>query len=675
MRVGRGTALAAAVGCALAWAGPGEAQASPLRRCVPSRPLLCGRISVPVARDGAVPGRISLAVRLLPARARRLGTILFLAGGPGQAAIPTIPDLVDPRLSPIAPLLAHRDLLVFDQRGTGQSGLLRCPALEVSKSFDSNPEQAECAQRLGPRRDYYQSRDSADDIESVRAALRIPRLSLVAVSYGTAVALEYARRYPQHVQRLVLDSVVGVRPDPFSRQTLNAVTRVLRDICQGGCRAINPDPAADLQALVTSLHAGPLTGYVVGTDGRRHDARLERLPLLNLVVTGDLGPPTIFAELPGALRAWRAGDPAPLLRLSRLAIGVSISDNPRELSAALNSATLCTEAPEPWSLASPPDARLAEARSAASALGDTAFSPFDAATAFEAVTSGCLTWPTPARPPEDESGPLPAVPSLLLDGVDDLRTPLEGAQDVAAALPRSHLVSVAATGHSTLTTDLTGCAGRAMIRFFLGRPPGRCARGRRVLGPLPVPPTSLEAVRPAPRVPGRAGRTLCAVASTLGDARVHAIDPFYEGRFPGRHVAREPALRSGAMTLRLSGRRIAVAMHSFSYVPGVAVTGSLRGGTLLVQGTAAAPGRLRVSDTGAVSGRLGGRPVHSSLRPCLPRQLAGILYGPTRARRATASAARLPIGRSVGPGQSRGSRISTSRPPGGLWLTSNPSRR
>jgi pimeloyl-ACP methyl ester carboxylesterase len=509
----------------------------------------------------------------------------------------------------------------------------------------------------------------------VRAALRIPRLSVVAVSYGTKVALEYARRYPQHVQRLVLDSVVGVRPDPFARQTLNAVARVLRDLCSGPCQAINPDPVGDLQALVTSLNAGPLLGYLVGRDGRRHDARLERLPLLNLVVTGDLGPPTIFAELPGALRAWRQGDAAPLLRLSHLALAVSISDNPRDLSAALNSATLCTEAPEPWSLASPPGARLTEARGAASGLGDAAFAPFDAQTAFEAVISGCLTWPTPARAPEDESGALPPVPSLLLDGVDDLRTPLEGAQDVAAALPRAHLVSVADTGHSTLTTDLTGCAGRAMIRFFLGRPPGRCVRGRRLLGATPTPPASLEAVRPAPRVSGLAGRTLCAVASTLGDARVHAIDPFYEGRFPGRHLAREPALRSGAMTLRLSGRRIAVAMRRFSYVPGVAITGSLRGGTLLVQGPAAAQGALRVSDTGAVSGRLGGRPVHTSLRPCLPRQLGLILFGPSRVRRATASAARLPLGRSVGPRQSRASRISTSRPPGGLWLTSKPSRR
>lgn len=644
-RDGRGVAAVVALACAVACIGPGEAQASTLRRCGRTTALLCGRISVPLDRSGALPGRISLAVRLLPARARRVGTILFLAGGPGQAAIPTIPDLVSPRLSPIAPLLRHRDLLVFDQRGTGQSGLLRCPLLETTTDFDANPEQAECAQRLGPRRDYYESVDSADDIEAVRAALGIPRLSIIGVSYGTKVALDYARRYPQRVQRLVLDSVVGLAKDPFSRTTLNAVARVLRDICHGACAAFEPDPAGDFQALVASLRAGPLLGYVVGADGRRRAARVERLPLLNLVVTGDLGPPTIFAELPGALRSWRQGDLAPLLRLSRIAQAVNLTENPREFSAALNSATLCAEAPEPWSPASPPGARLAQARAAATALGDAAFAPFDAQTAFEAVISGCLTWPAPTRPAADESGPLPPVSALLLDGVDDLRTPLEDAQAVAGALPGAHLVPIAATGHSTLTTDLSGCSARALLRFFAGRPTGVCTRGRRLLGATPVAPASLAAVRSAPGISGRSGRTLCAVASTLADARVHVLDPIYEGRFPRVHVTREPALRSGAMTLRLLGRRIAVALHHFSYVPGVSVTGSLRGGELLVQGSAAAPGILRVSRTGAVSGRLGGRPVRGGLRACLPRQLGIILFGPARARRPIASAARLPIAR------------------------------
>jgi pimeloyl-ACP methyl ester carboxylesterase len=609
-------------------------------------PLLCGRVSVPIDRGGAVPGRVSLAVRLLRAPERRLGTVLFLAGGPGQAAIPTIPQLVDPQLSPLARVLLHRDLLVFDQRGTGTSGLLRCPLLEISERFDIGPEAADCARRLGPRRDYYQTRDSADDIEAVRAALGISRLSIVGVSYGTKVALAYARRYPGRVDRLVLDSVVGFDADPFSRVTMTAVPRVLRDLCHGPCRGIAPDPVGDLAALVATLRGGPMLGYAVGPDGRHHGARVERLTLLNVVVAGDLGPPTLNGELPAALHSAREGDLAPLLRLSRIALEVGEIVDPRQLSAALNFATLCSEGPLPWSASTPIGDRLAEARATAAAVGDAAFAPFDALTAYDVSTIGCVSWPSPARPPADESGPLPPVPALLLNGVDDLRTPLEGARGVAAALPRGRLVAVAATGHSTFGTDLSGCAGRALQRFFFGQPPGACTRGRRLLGATPIAPTSLEEVRTAPGVSGRAGRTLCAVASTLADARLHALDPVYTEGFARVGHARWPALRSGAMAIRQAGNRLFAFLDRYSYVPGVAVTGRrvVSGGQLRVSGTAAVPGTLRVSPDGAVTGRLGGRPVRSRLRPCLQRQLGLILFGPERRRPVKALAA-TPLGR------------------------------
>ena len=645
-QAGWATAAVAAVIAVLGGPGTPAAQGAVLKRCAPKSPLLCGRVSVPVDRAGAVPGRVSLAVRLLPAPQRRLGTVLFLAGGPGQAAIPTIPQLVDPALSPLAPVLGRRDLLVFDQRGTGASGLLRCPLLEISERFDIGPEAAECARRLGPRRDYYQTRDSAEDIEAVRAALGIPRLSIMGVSYGTKVALAYARRYPARVERLVLDSVVGLQEDRFSRITMNAVPRVLRDICPGPCRAIAPDPVADLAAIVANLKGGPLLGYVIGPDGRRHGARVERLLLLNLIVAGDLGPPTLFAEVPAALRSAREGDLAPLLRLSRIALAVGETETPRQLSPALNFATLCSEGAQPWSPSTPIPDRLAEARANVNALGDAAFAPFDALTAYDVSTLGCVTWPSPARPPADESGPLPAVPALLLNGVDDLRTPLEGARGVAAALPRGRLVPVAKTGHSTFGTDITGCAGRVLQQFFFGRPLGACNRGRRLLNPTPQAATSLEQVRAAPGLPGRAGRTVCAVASTLADARVHALDPVFTEGFARTRFARWPALRSGAMSVRQIGNRLFAFLDRYSYVPGVAVTGRrvVSGGQLQITGAAAVPGTLRVSPDGTAPGRLGGRPVRVGMRPCLQPQLGVILFGPER-RRPVRALAVTPLGR------------------------------
>ena len=55
---------------------------------------------------------------------------------------------------------------------------------------------------------------------------------------------------------------------------------------------------------------------------------------------------------------------------------------------------------------------------------------------------------------------------LLLEGEDDLRTPVENAQRVAAQFPQSSLVVAPATGHSVSANDLSGCTDRAFKSFF-----------------------------------------------------------------------------------------------------------------------------------------------------------------------------------------------------------------
>ena len=57
-------------------------------------------------------------------------------------------------------------------------------------------------------------------------------------------------------------------------------------------------------------------------------------------------------------------------------------------------------------------------------------------------------WPARRRRPP--AHPLPNVPVLLLEGEDDLRTPVENARRVAARFPQAQLVVAPATGHSVL---------------------------------------------------------------------------------------------------------------------------------------------------------------------------------------------------------------------------------
>jgi len=154
----------------------------------------CARLSVPLDRAGVVPGRVSLLVKRRETIAkRRRGVLVVLAGGPGQSATEA---LGGESSRGVAAALDSRDVIVYDQRGTGRSGLLRCPSLERAGVFDFARPAAECARKLGPRRGFYTSKDTADDLEAIRKALGVEKLSLFGVSYGTRTAQAYALRYP-----------------------------------------------------------------------------------------------------------------------------------------------------------------------------------------------------------------------------------------------------------------------------------------------------------------------------------------------------------------------------------------------------------------------------------------------------------------------------------------------
>lgn len=622
---------------------PAAAQSLSLRPCSPDGRILCGQLSVPLDRTATVPGGVSLSVRLVRATGRSRGTVLFLAGGPGEGVTGLAPFLGDPRVSPLGNVLRDHDLLLFDQRGTGASGLLRCPLVELTEAEDPRPEIAACAQRLGARRDYYQTRDSVEDIDAVRAALGRSRLSIVGVSYGTKVAVEYARAHPGNVARLVLDSVVAPGgPDPLVRETIAATRRVLPALCAPVCSRINPDPVGDLRQLVAQIRqGGPLFGFAVGLDGRRKALRIDRSSLLALLITGDLGVSPIFPQLPAALRSARQGDTGPLFRLQQIASAVELPTNPRAFSVALLLATTCTERSFPFSPSTPIGAREAEARQRVAALGEAPFDPFDAQTALETGTASlCQSWPAPVRPPAAPAGPLPPVPALLLNGTRDVRTPLEAARATAAQLPGARLVPVGGTGHSTITSDFSGCAPRVMQRFFAGLPFGSCLRVRPLLPPARVAPTSLSQVPPAPGLTGRVGQTACAVGRTLDDAGGSLLGGSVTVA-PGRVILRATGLRAGLVVVTVHQPELTATMNlqGYSYVRGVSLSGNPRR-LVRIYGPAAARGAVRLQGN-TLTGRLGGRPIRTNLTRCLNGGFGPTILIPASAS-SLASAALMP---------------------------------
>ncbi len=363
----------------------------------------CARMSVPLDRSGATPGRVSLFVKRIKAQRRpSRGALFVLAGGPGQSATQAFEG---DGLGVLSPAFRRRDLIVFDQRGTGRSGLLRCRALERSNLFDAGRAAGACARRLGARRFHYTSRDSVEDIEALRAQLGIDKIALYGTSYGVKVALGYALTYPAHVERLVLDSVLDVDgPDPFYAPTLEALPRVLRALCRAGCSSFTADPLEDLRRIVRRMGTRGVRGQVVDERGRRRPARVSRSELFLMLIAGDFDP-ALRAALPGAVRAALDGDGAPLVRLGRRSFSVEGEPPPpRLLSTALFAATTCEEMRFPWARTAPPDPaeRHRQVAAAAALVGQSRRSCRSTAPRCSTTTcSSCATGGPPprSRPP------------------------------------------------------------------------------------------------------------------------------------------------------------------------------------------------------------------------------------------------------------------------------------
>lgn len=629
---GRASARALAAAAALLLGVAPAAQAElRFQRCKNSLSP-CARLSVPLDRTGTVPGRVSLYVQRMRALERpSRGVVFALAGGPGQSA--TFSFEGDSRAS-FGPAFRRRDLIVFDQRGTGGSGALRCPALQRSNLYDAGPEAGRCAKRLGARRFHYTSRDSVEDIEALRRELGAGRITLYGTSYGVKVALGYALTYPANVERLVLDSVVEADgPDSLYRDTLAAVPRVLGSLCRAGCAAFTADPVADLSALVARVGPGRLRGILVDRRGRRRPASLTRGELLLILLAGDFDP-ALRAATPGAVRAALDGDPVPLLRLKRRAIVVDARPPPADLiSTGLFAATTCEEGTFPWARTTPPDPleRRRQVEAAAFGLPPGSFFPFDAEAILESdLLQLCDRWPAAPTARAFGPGPLPDVPTLILEGEDDLRTPVENAQRVAALLPRAQLVVAPATGHSALGSDRSGCTSRALTRFFADRPVAACRSRKRRYPATPPPPLTLSEVTPARGSAGLPGRALGAVALTLRDVAEDSLTRFIAGK--DSDLARGGGMRGGRYRISADNT---LTLRAVEFVPGVRVSGSVRrfgerrqNGLLQVAGPASPDGRLALRGR-RVSGRLGGVRVSAVLEAEPPaRATAARLPGP-----------------------------------------------
>jgi pimeloyl-ACP methyl ester carboxylesterase len=565
-------------------------------------------VPVPLDRTGAVAGSIALSVERRPATGGPSGVaVVALAGGPGQATLPLARFIAEA----MSPALTTRDLLVFDQRGTGASGPLSCPALgaaEIATAHSLGEVIQRCARQLGPARGAYTTRESVEDIEAIRQAAGYEKLVLYGTSYGTKVALEYARRYPQHVASLVLDSTETPEgPEPFHVDTFKAIRPMLRELCSPhACDAVSRTPLSDLARLVAESSLRPLTGHAYDGQGKRIKRSITSRSLFEVLLAGDLNPAI-------------GHDIAPLARI----LTIAATHPPSEESTGADDETLfittsCEETPFPWQRGAPEATRAVEAEAALNSLPGSDFYPFDAESALLDMTIPlCVAWPD-ASTPSPAAGPLPDVPTLILSGGQDLRTPTADAQRVAAMIPGSELVRVPYTGHSVIGSDLSGCSKSAVADFFAGSAVKACGDSVDRFPPAPLAPKGTSALAPARGLRGPQGRTVTAAVDSILDARRTVLELALDfGKVPVGVAF--GGLRGGSVKVTKAGAQL----NRFAYIPGVQISGLIPTSLLLrnsgaaaqlsISGSAATSGRLRVQAGGRISGVLGGRSLHTDV--------------------------------------------------------------
>ncbi len=203
--------------------------------------VTCGFLSVPESRSRENSPTVELAVMVLHARSSTplADPLLFLQGGPGGAALSTA------ELWRASVWRDTRDIVLFDQRGTGYSRPnLKCPELYQDLYAGLDTCRARLA-RAGVDLRAYNSRENAADVEALRQALGVEAWNLYGVSYGTRLALTVLRDHPIGVRSVVLDSTYPPQVRRFAEFGAN-FERALNQVfttcaADAACTAAFPD--------------------------------------------------------------------------------------------------------------------------------------------------------------------------------------------------------------------------------------------------------------------------------------------------------------------------------------------------------------------------------------------------------------------------------------------------
>lgn len=434
----------------------------------------CGTVTVPL--DYRNPGGKTITVevsKIATAKpGQKRGDLLMNPGGPAMEGL-DFPGTMVPKLP--ASVLDSYDLIGFDPRGVGRSTPMSCGLADPGVPFpypaaDGSIQQNVAAARataqtcapISGELQYFNTANTARDLDRIRQALGTPKISYWGQSYGTYLGSVYTTLFPQRTDRMVLEGNV----DPakvWSQQTElwnqgmndrfpDAARVAAADNADLGLGATPAQVTRTFLALANRLDRTPAP--VPGTQQSISGSALRAVTYGMLLHNEQLPLLTQFWKTAADLAAGKAPTAAETGVLQQVFADTPGTPGvPADNQVTMFMALVCGDAPWSHDVAS----------YAAATAADRAKYPLS--DGMPGNIWPCAFWKAPVEPPVTVTSRGPRD-ILLLQNRRDNATPWEGALGMARALgSRAGFVGADNGGHYVYGTG-SACADQATVAFL-----------------------------------------------------------------------------------------------------------------------------------------------------------------------------------------------------------------
>ncbi len=417
----------------------------------PTGPGQCAQLEVPMDYAKPKGKTIKLGVYRAQATGDRAGSLVVNPGGPGASAM-NYAAAADQIVS--SQIRRHFDIVGFDPRGVGVSEPIDCltdPELDTFLAQDPTPDdkgeradavqQAKdfaksCEQRVGPMLGHISTKESAQDMDVLRAVLGDAKLNYLGKSYGTYLGTIYAENFPKKVGRMVLDGAVppdltNLEFDKGQAKGFDTATKAwAKDCVDQGC-PLGDDVAEvtdTVQDLLRELDKEPIKGG----DGFELTEGWATMGVAQAMYDE-----AQWSALTSALVDARRGKGS---GLSSLAMRYAQRDPSGHYSTNLMEAFRAISCADrrPSTSAKDWDEYADEVGEAAPILGDS----------FAYQSLACAVWPVDAEEEPHEVTAKGADPILVVGTTNDPATPYEWAERLDEQLASSALLTFKGDGHT-----------------------------------------------------------------------------------------------------------------------------------------------------------------------------------------------------------------------------------